>query len=182
MRETSSSTKSRLRVAAYCRIDGGVEQNAVLNVQKECYTERIGGNPDWIMAGIFADICDSRPKRPEFQKMLRKCRQKKIDLILVPSASRFARNMVDCLSIVRELRELGVAVVFEKEGFNTMSPNCDILTSLMAEYARAEFGHLTRNSTHMPRVNQTGRGRKGTWKKTIRLPGCPDKTIIFRME
>lgn len=182
MKKASPSTDSRLHVATYCRIVGGEEQNAVLDVQRAYYTERIGNRPDWTMVGIFADICDSRSERPEFQKMLHKCIQKKIDLILVPSVSRFARNMVDCLSIVRELRELGVAVVFEKEGFNTMSPNCDIRTSLMAEYARAECDHLTRNSTHMPLVNQTGRGRKRTWKKMIRLSGCPDKTITFRME
>ena len=182
MKKASPSTDSRLRVAAYCWIDGGGEQNTALNAQKACYTERIGGNPDWTMVGIFADICDSRSKRPEFQKMLRKCRQRKIDLILVPSVSRFARNMVDCFSIVRELRERGVAVVFEKEGINTMDPNCDIHTSLRAEFTKTECDHLTRNSAHMPLVNQTGRGRKGTWKKTIRLPGCPDKAIIFRME
>lgn len=77
---TKVNPTPRLRTAAYCQIVGGEEQSTILESQKTCYTEHINANPDWIMAGIFADIGDSRSKRPEFQKMLRKCRQKKIDL------------------------------------------------------------------------------------------------------
>ena len=179
---TRANPTPRLRAAAYCRIAGGEEQSAILESQKTCYTERIGANPDWIMAGIFADIGDSRSKRPEFQKMLRRCRQKKIDLILVKSVSRFARNMVDCLSIVRELRELGVTVIFEQENISTTDPNFDVLASLTAEFARAECEHLTMNSAHTHYMGTISRPTKRTWKKTIRLPGRPEKTIIFRME
>ena len=179
---TRANPTPRLRAAAYCRIAGGEEQSAILESQKTCYTERIGANPDWIMAGIFADIGDSRSKRPEFQKMLRRCRQKKIDLILVKSVSRFARNMVECLSIVRELRELGVTVIFEKENISTTDPNFDVLASLMAELARAECEHLTHNSAHTHYMGTISRPTKRTWKKTIRLPGRPEKTITFRME
>ncbi|MCI8740849.1 MAG: recombinase family protein [Oscillibacter sp.] len=179
---TRANPAPRLRAAAYCRIAGGEEQSAILESQKTCYTERIGANPDWIMAGIFADIGDSRSKRPEFQKMLRRCRQKKIDLILVKSVSRFARNMVDCLSIVRELRELGVTVIFEQENISTTDPSFDVLASLTAEFTRAECEHLTMNSAHTLYMGTISRPTKRTWKKTIRLPGRPEKTIIFRME
>ena len=179
---TRANPAPRLRAAAYCRIVGGEEQSAILESQKTCYTERIGANPDWIMAGIFADIGDSRSKRPEFQKMLRRCRQKKIDLILVKSVSRFARNMVDCLSIVRELRELGVTVIFEQENISTTDPSFDVLASLTAEFTRAECEHLTMNSAHTLYMGTISRPTKRTWKKTIRLPGRPEKTIIFRME
>ena len=179
---TKASSTPQFRVAAYCRIAGGEEQNTILESQRTYYTKRIGANPDWIMAGIFADIGDSRSKRPEFQKMLRKCRQKKIDLILVKSVSRFARNMADCLSVVRELRELGVTVIFEQENISTTDPNFDALTSLMADLARAECEHLTKNSAHMHYMGTISRPTKKTWKKTIRLPGRPEKTITFRME
>ena len=74
---TKASSTPQLRVAAYCRIAGGEEQNPALESQRACYTKQIGANPDWIMAGIFADIGDSRSQRPEFQKMLRKRRPKK---------------------------------------------------------------------------------------------------------
>ena len=179
---TKTNPTPRLRAAAYCRIAGGEEQNAILESQKTCCTERIGANPDWIMADIFADIGDSRSKRPEFQKMLRSCRQKKIDLILVKSISRFSRNMVECLSIVRELRELGVTVIFEKENISTTDPSFDALAFLMAEFARAECEHLTHNSAHTLYMGTISRPTKRTWKKTVRLPGRPEKTIIFRME
>lgn len=179
---TKASSTPQLRVAAYCRIAGGEEQSAILESQMTCYTEQIGANPDWIMAGIFADIGDSRSKRPEFHKMLRKCRQKKIDLILVKSVSRFARNMADCLSVVRELRELGVTVIFEQENISTTDPNFDALTSLMADLARAECEHLTMNSAHTHYMGTSNHPTKRTWKKTIRLPGRLEKTIIFRME
>ncbi len=179
---TKASSTPQFRVAAYCRIAGGEEQNTILESQRTYYTKRIGANPDWIMAGIFADIGDSRSKRPEFQKMLRKCRQKEIDLILVKSISRFARNMADCLSVVRELRGLGVAVIFEKENISTMDPNFDVLTFLMDELARAECENLTINSAHTHYMSTSICPTKRTWKKTIRLPGRPEKTIIFRME
>ena len=108
--------------------------------------------------------------------------QKKIDLILVKSVSRFARNMADCLSVVWELRELGVTVIFEKENISTTAPNFDALTSLMAEFTRAECEHLTKNSVHTHYMAPISRPAKKTWKKTIRLPGRPKKTITFRME
>lgn len=179
---TKASSTPQFRVAAYCRIAGGEEQNTILESQRTYYTKRIGANPDWIMAGIFADIGDSRSKRPEFQKMLRKCRQKKIDLILVKSVSRFARNMADCLSIVRELRELGVTVSFEQENISTTAPDFDVLTFLMDELARAECENLTINSAHTHYMSTSICPTKRTWKKTIRLPGRPEKTITFRME
>ena len=182
MTKTITSTNPRLRAAAYCRIASGEEQASILEAQKAHYTERINANPDWIMAGIFADTGDCRSKRPEFQKMLRKCRQKKIDLILVKSVSRLARNTADCLSIIRELRELGVTVFFEKENISTTDPNCDVLTSLMTELARAETEYLTQNSAHMHYIGPISHPAKETWGKTIRLPGRPKETIIFRME
>ena len=179
----TTSASPRLRVAAYCRAAAdGEEQSLILEKQRKCYEERINGNPDWITAGIFADVGDSRSARPQFQKMLRKCRQKKIDLILVRSVSRFARCMAESLNIVRELRELGVEVIFEKEDIHTLDPNSDMLLSLTAVFARAECENLPRNSVHKHYMTLGGRPMKGTWKKTIRLPGRPDKTIIFKME
>ncbi|WP_312265471.1 recombinase family protein [Oscillibacter sp.] len=186
MTKTITSTNPRLRAAAYCRIAGGEEPNTVLESQRTCYAKQIGANPDWIMAGIFADTSDCRSKRPEFQKMLRKCRQGKIDLILVSTFSRFARSTADGLNIIRELRELGVAVVFEKEAVNTSDPDSDWYISIMGAIARAESESISHGACgictcrfhHMI----TSSPRKRTQKKTIRFPGRPEKTIIVRME
>ncbi len=174
----------RLRVAAYCRLTAREdEQNTLLEAQKAQYTERISANPDWIMAGVFTDTGDFRSKRPAFQKMLRKCRQKKIDLILVKSLSRFAQNVADCLAIVRELRDLGIAVKFEMENINTLDPNCDCRLSIMDAIIKTESASISPQicNGRFPGLIKS-RHTKGTWKKTIRLPGRPEKTIIFRTE
>ncbi len=175
-----------LRVAAYCRTaSDSPEQRTFIEEQRDYYTRKIADNPQWTMAGIFVDAGASgnpSAKRPEFRRMLRQCRQKKIDLILVRSASRFGRCLEECLNTVETLRELGVAVIFEKENISTMDPNCDVLVSLMADIFRAECEHFTRNSAHTHYMKSVGRPTKKTWTKTIRLPGHPEKTITFRME
>lgn len=172
----------QLRVAAYCRAAGGKEQNAALELQMDRCKAQISANPNWAMAGIFADAGDSRSKRPEFHKMLRKCRQGKIDLVLVSTISRFSRNMADCLDIMRELRELGIAVIFEKENINTMDADLDMITALTAAFAKAECERLTLNSAHISYMSSVDKHTGKTWKKTIRLPGRPEKTMIFRTE
>ena len=113
----SPEIKRQLRVAAYCRVStDDEEQLTSYEAQRNYYTDKIMQNPDWTMAGIYADegiTGTSARKRPEFLRMIRQCKQKKIDLILTKSISRFARNTVDCLTYVRLLKEHGIAVIFE---------------------------------------------------------------------
>ena len=74
-------------------------------------------NPSWTMVKVFADegkTGTSTCKRKEFLQMIRMCRQGKIDMILAKAVSRFARNTVDTLNYTRELRELGIPVIFEE--------------------------------------------------------------------
>lgn len=112
----------QLRVAAYCRVSTKEEDQAnSYEVQKEYYTDKIMSNTAWTMAGIFADkgiTGTSAKKREDFMRMIRHCRQKKIDVILTKSVSRFSRNTVDCLYYTRVLKQLGIAVIFEKENIN----------------------------------------------------------------
>lgn len=113
----------QLRVAAYCRVStDDEEQLTSYEAQKTYYTDKIMQNKDWTMAGIFADegiTGTSARKRPEFLRMIRLCRQKKIDIVLTKSISRFARNTVDCLNYIRALKELHIAIIFEKKDFDT---------------------------------------------------------------
>ncbi len=143
------STRRQLRVAAYCRVSTkDEEQLTSYEAQQTYYTDLIMKNPDWTMAGIFADegiTGTSAAKRPEFLKMIRKCRQKKIDMVLVKSISRFARNTVDCLHYIRALKELGIAVVFEKENINTMDSESEMLLTLMGAFAQAESESMSAN-------------------------------------
>ena len=130
----------QFRVAAYCRVStDDEEQLTSYEAQQTYYTDKIMTNPEWTMAGIFADegITGTKAtKRPEFLKMIRKCKQKKIDLILVKSISRFARNTVDCLNYIRLLKSLGIAVQFEKENINTLNEDSEMLTTIMGAFAQ----------------------------------------------
>lgn len=139
----------QLRVAAYCRVSTDEdEQLTSYEAQKTHYTDKIMTNPNWTMAGIYADegiTGTSAAKRSEFLKMIRKCRQQKIDVVLVKSISRFARNTVDCLKYIRALKELGIAVIFEKENINTMETDSEMLITMMGAFAQAESESISAN-------------------------------------
>ena len=139
----------RLKVAAYCRVSTDEkEQVNSYKAQIEYYTEKINKNPEWQMAGIFADEGISgtqAKKRPEFLKMIRQCRQGKIDLILTKSFSRFARNTLDSIDYIRELRLLGIGVVSEKENMNTLNEDSEMLITILSCFAQAESESISKN-------------------------------------
>ena len=141
--------KRLLRVAAYCRVSTEADEQAnSYEAQIEHYTNEIAKHPEWINAGIYADkgiTGTQAKKRPEFLKMIRKCRQHKIDIILVKSISRFARNTVDCLEYIRELKSLGIAVIFEKEKVNTLTETSEAMITIMGYFAQAESESISKN-------------------------------------
>lgn len=143
------TVKRRLNVAAYCRVSTEEEeQQSSYEAQCAYYTDKIMTNPEWNMAGIFADegiTGTSTRKRDEFNRMIRKCRQKKIDLILTKSISRFARNTLDCLRYVRVLRELGIGVYFEKENINTLNMDTELILTFMGAFAQSESESISAN-------------------------------------
>ena len=136
-------------MAAYCRVSTKEEDQAnSYEVQKEYYTDKIMSNTAWTMAGIFADkgiTGTSAKKREDFMRMIRHCRQKKIDVILTKSVSRFSRNTVDCLYYIRALKQLGIAVIFEKENINTLTESSEFLITLFSGFAQAESESLSKN-------------------------------------
>ena len=139
----------KLRVAAYCRVStDSEEQLTSYTSQKEYYTQKIGENPDWEFAGIFADrgiTGTSMKKRAEFNRMIAACKRGRIDLILTKSLSRFARNTVDCLATVRMLRGRGIAVYFEKENINTLTEAGEFMITLFSGFAQAESESIRNN-------------------------------------
>lgn len=147
--EENKQAAKCLRVAAYCRVStDDEEQKTSYEAQIGYYTEKINQNPEWQMAGIFADEGISgtqAKKRPEFLKMIRLCRQRKIDIILTKSLSRFARNTVDSLGYIRELRALGIAVISEKENINTLTAESEMLITIMSCFAQAESESISKN-------------------------------------
>ena len=92
----------KLRVAAYCRVSTDYEEQASsYQTQIEHYTDVIEKNPDWILAGIFADdgiSATSTKNREQFNEMIKACHDGQIDMIITKSISRFTRNTVDCLN------------------------------------------------------------------------------------
>ena len=145
----AQETKRQLRVAAYCRVSTDEEEQlSSYEAQQSYYTDYIMKNRDWSMAGIFADegiTGTSARKRPEFLRMIKLCKKKKIDVILTKSISRFARNTVDCLNYIRVLKELGIAVIFEKENINTLESDSEILITMMGAFAQAESESISAN-------------------------------------
>ena len=142
--ETPQEQEKRrhLRVAAYCRVStDSEEQLSSYENQLTYYTEKIMKEPGWTMAGVFADegiTGTSTCKRKEFLRMIRQCRQGKIDMILAKSVSRFARNTVDTLNFTRELRGLGIPVIFEEQNINSIYPESEFLITLHGAFAQAE--------------------------------------------
>lgn len=139
----------KLRVAAYCRVStDSDEQAGSYDVQIKHYTNQIESNPEWTLAGVFADDGISgtnTKKRDEFNRMIEECLAGKIDMVLTKSISRFARNTLDCLKYVRQLKERGVAVYFEKENINTLDSKGEVMITIMASLAQQESESISKN-------------------------------------
>ena len=141
----------RLRVAAYCRVSTELEeQESSFEGQVTYYTNLIENNPEWEMAGIFADHGISGIKdttRPGFMQMIEACKNHKIDMILTKSLSRFSRNTLDSIRYIRLLKSLGVVIEFEKEGLNTGDLGSEIYLTWFSAFAQAESESLSQNVT-----------------------------------
>ena len=139
----------KLRVAAYCRVStDSDEQETSYEAQVTHYTEYIQKNPDWVLAGIFADDGISgtnTKKRDEFNRMIDECMAGNIDMIITKSISRFARNTLDCLQYIRQLKDKNIPVYFEKESINTMDAKGEVLITIMASLAQQESQSLSQN-------------------------------------
>ena len=140
--------QKRKRVAAYARVSSG--KDAMLHslaAQVSYYSELIQRNPEWEYAGVYADenLSGTKEARPEFQRMLRDCREGKIDRILCKSTSRFARNTVTLLETARELKGLGISVSFEKENIDTMSGDGELMLTILASLAQEESRSVSEN-------------------------------------
>lgn len=144
-----SEQAKKLRVAAYARVSSdSADQLNSFATQVAYYTDFIQSKDEWEFAGLYADEAVSgttADKRDDFQRLLADCRAGKIDRILVKSISRFARNTLDCLQTVRELKQLGVTVEFEKEGIDTGNMGSEMLLSILGSAAQEESLSISKN-------------------------------------
>ena len=147
--EAQPTEKKKLRVAAYCRVSTEQdEQKESLEAQKTHYESWIKLHSDWEFAGIFYDFGITGTKaevRDGLQALLYACRTGSIDYVLTKSVSRFARNTVDCLSIVRELISYGIPIYFEKENLDTRSMESELILSIISGMAQDESESLSKN-------------------------------------
>lgn len=137
------------RVAAYCRVStNSADQQNSYNTQVRYYTRYIKSRTEWTLVDIFADeglSGTSSEKRENFQRMITMCELKQIDLVVTKSVSRFARNVKETLKYVRKLKLLGIGVVFEKEGINTLSMGDEMLLNTFAAIAQEESVSISQN-------------------------------------
>ena len=147
--EDSIEIKERKKVAAYARVStDSEEQLTSYNAQVSYYEKYICSNEDWIFVGVYTDegiSGTSRKKREGFNNMLSDALAGRIDLILTKSISRFARNTVDTLTTVRQLKEKGVEVYFEKENIHTLDSKGELLITIMSSLAQEESRSISEN-------------------------------------
>ena len=138
----------KIRVAAYCRVstDYSEQQHSYLS-QKRYFTKLYEGSAHEELVGVYADSGSgtSTRYRPDMLRMLDDCRKGKIDRIITKSLSRFARNTKECLSILRELKQLGISVYFEKEAVDTARMTDEIMITILEGLAQEESASISEN-------------------------------------
>lgn len=131
----------RLRVCAYVRVSTGNEkQMHSLENQTTYYSRIITSNPEYQFCGIYSDagISGAKENRAGFLAMIESARNGEVDLILTKSISRFARNTVLLLNTVRQLKSLGVGVIFEEQKINTLTSDGELMLTVLASIAEEE--------------------------------------------
>lgn len=145
----AEGAKTQLRVAAYCRVSTEQETQAGSYARHMTYyREKIEEREDWMLVGIYADEGVSgtgKKKRDGFLTLLQDCEAGKVDLILTKSISRFARNTVDLLTTIRDLKNRNIAVYFEKERINTLDSTGEILITILSSQAQEESRNISEN-------------------------------------
>lgn len=143
--------KTKLKVAAYARVSVETEMLMhSLSAQVSYYSSLIQKNPEWEYAGVYADegiTGTSTLHRDEFNRLVADCEAGKIDMVLVKSISRFARNTVDSLTTIRKLKEKGIEVYFEKENIWTLDAKGELMITIMSSLAQEESRSISENTT-----------------------------------
>lgn len=146
--DTRLVTEKRLRVAAYCRVSTRQEeQDGSIEQQERYYEQYISKNQNWTNAGVFSERVSglNMKGRTEFHALMKLCRRRKIDLILVKSFSRLGRNTLDMLRALRELRDLGVDVYFEEENLWLHDERMEMLITVFCALAQSESESMSQN-------------------------------------
>ena len=181
--DVETGIKLKKKVAAYARVSTDMEdQKNSFKAQLEEYESRIGKNPDWEFVELYSDegISGTSTKHREgFLRMVDDAIAGKIDLILVKSISRFARNTVDCLSIIREFRKHDVEVWFDKEAISTNNRKIDMMLTVYASFAQGESESISENVKWGIRKRMAKGQRKMHTSTTLGYVTDPDGKVVI---
>ena len=148
--KTPKTVKQKPRVCAYARVSTDkLDQANSLAAQTDYWNRRFTQDPDVKYIGLFTDdgISGKHMKnRKGLNDMLAIARNGEIDAIYVKSISRFARNYTEITAVIRELRDMGVPIIFEKEGIDTLDPKCNLILSVMSSMAEEELNSMSKNA------------------------------------
>ena len=136
-----------LRVAAYCRVSTDQEEQlSSYAAQIRYYTDLINGNPNWELAGIYADEAISGTlvfKRDQFLRLIADCESHKVDMVITKSISRFTRNVADVIKYVRRLSKLNVRILFEEENIDTSTMDGEMVLSILGATYQQEVNNIS---------------------------------------
>ena len=145
---TISAIQPRLRIAAYARVS--IEKDSMIEslaAQVGYYRTHIQRNPEWQYIGVYADkgITGTKSDRPEFRRLIADCNAGLIDMVITKSLSRFSRNTLDTLNLLRELKQKGVDVFFERENIHSISGDGELMLSILSSFAQEESRSVSEN-------------------------------------
>ena len=136
------------KVAAYARVSSGKDAMLhSLSAQVSYYSALIQKETDWEYVGVYSDeaITGTKEDRPGLQQLIADCQDGKINMVITKSISRFARNTVTLLELVRMLQALGVDIYFEEQNIHTLSSDGELLLTILASYAQEESRSVSEN-------------------------------------
>ena len=139
---------TKKNVCAYARVSYNSDRlEHSLETQISYYTDLIASHSDWNNEGVFYDdgISGTTTERPGLLDLLEKCEDGRIDIILTKSISRFARNTLDLLEIIRHLKDLGIEIWFEKENIHTLDNKNEAILTMLASFAQEESHVISEN-------------------------------------
>ncbi|MEE3451647.1 MAG: recombinase family protein [Acutalibacteraceae bacterium] len=174
------------KVAGYARVSTNLEEQLTsYEAQVDYYTNYIKSHDNWEFAGMYTDegvSATSVKKREGFKKMVADAKAGKIDLIITKSVSRFARNTVDSLTTIRELREKGIEIFFEKENLWTLDPKVEMLIAIISSLSQEESRSISENVTWGQRKRFADGKVSFAYSSVLGFEKGPDGQIVVNRE
>lgn len=180
------NSRKKRRVAGYARVSTERdEQTTSYEAQIDYYTNYIKARDDWEFVAMYTDegISATNTKRREgFKRMIADAKAGKIDLIITKSVSRFARNTVDSLTTVRELKDMGIEIYFEKENIWTLDSKGELLITIMSSLAQEESRSISENVTWGQRKRFADGKVSFAYSRVLGLDKGTDGKIVVNRE